>query len=214
MVQKCLQRGFALVFTTSTVVLCHYFTSSNGFVNGFVQCGSTLFGLVFPHFFKFLFDQIGISNALRVLAGLSTIMIASSFVFKPTLDLPKKSFNLTIWKNNNYLVWIIASAIALLGHFVPYVHIVAYTEEILPGKSGETLLTCIALSNGVGKMMFGKITDRPKANPITLQQFAFLSVGAITMLIRTAPYFGEYAYASLIVFSLLFGLFDPTPNTY
>ena len=106
------------------------------------------------------------------------------------------------------MIWAIAAPIALLGYFVPYVHIVAYVEDILPNENGETLLTCIAITAGIGKLIFGWVADRPKVNPICLQQFSFVFIGGCTMLLTTAPCFGNYSYTSLIVFSLVMGLFD------
>ena len=148
----------------------------------------------------------------------------ASLTFKPTLEIYENStdketndangdccssiVNIENWKNRKYVIWTIAAPIALLGYFVPYVHIVAYVEDILPGESGEALLTCIAITAGIGKIIFGLVADRPNVNPICLQQFSFVFIGCCTMLLTTARYFGSYSYASLIVFALVMGLFD------
>ena len=216
--------GSSLVYTPSVVIIGHYYTENNGLVSGFVTAASSLSTLVVPHVLKFLFDKIGIPATFRILSGIVAILIPASLTFIPTVDPNKelvsvetnntikgscsKLINTNIWKNESYLVWIIALGFVLFGHYVPYVHIVAYTEAILPEQSGETLLTFIAISNIVGRLLFGKMADRPGVNPFRLQQFAFLSVGICTMLFTVAPYFGDFSYASLIVVSLLFGLFD------
>ena len=143
----------------------------------------------------------------------------ASLTFKPVFEVRKEEqdtsksclasiFNFDNWKNRKYIIWTIAAPIALLGYFVPYVHIVAYVEDILPSNSGETLLTCIAITAGIGKLIFGLVADRPNVNPICLQQFSFVFIGCCTMLLTTAPYFGDHSYTSLIVFSLVMGLFD------
>ena len=148
----------------------------------------------------------------------------ASLTFKPTFDVSEDSqnketdekdseccsrvVNIENWKNRKYVIWTIAAPIALLGYFVPYVHIVAYVEDILPGESGEALLTSIAITAGIGKIIFGLIADRPNINPICLQQFSFVFIGCCTMLLTTARFFGSYSYASLIVFALVMGLFD------
>ena len=120
-----------------------------------------------------------------------------------------KLVNVENWKNTKYVIWTIAAPIAFFGYFVPYVHIVAYVRDILPDSSGgESLMTCIAVTAGVGKIVFGWVADRPNVNPICLQQISYVFLGVTTMLYATAPYFGEYAYASLIAFSLVMGLFD------
>ena len=143
----------------------------------------------------------------------------ASLTFKPIFEARKEEqddskgcaasiLNFDNWKNRKYIIWTIAAPIALLGYFVPYVHIVAYVEDILPNNSGETLLTCIAITAGIGKLIFGLVADRPNVNPICLQQFSFVFIGCCTMLLTTAPYFGDHSYTSLIVFSLVMGLFD------
>ena len=54
--------GFSLVFTPSIFILGHYFKRYHGVVNGFVTIGSALFGVVLPHVFKLLFQEVGVST--------------------------------------------------------------------------------------------------------------------------------------------------------
>lgn len=75
-------------------------------------------------------------------------------------------------------------------------------------KNGEALLTCIAITSFVGRLIFGYISDLPKVNRILLQQISFLSIGICTMLMAAAPFFHGFNFGSLILFSLIFGLFD------
>ena len=83
-------------------------------------------------------------------------------------------------------------------------------EDILPEKSGGALLTCIAITSLVGRLIFGYISDLPivRVNRILLQQVSFLSIGICTMLMAAAPFFHGFNFESLILFSLIFGLFD------
>ena len=81
-------------------------------------------------------------------------------------------------------------------------------EDILPEKNGGALLTCIAITSLVGRLIFGYISDLPKVNRILLQQISFLSIGICTMLMAAAPFFHGFNFESLILFSLIFGLFD------
>ena len=83
-------------------------------------------------------------------------------------------------------------------------------EDILPEKNGGSLLTCIAITSLVGRLIFGCISDLPIVNRrrILLQQVSFLSIGICTMLMAAAPFFHGFNFESLILFSLIFGLFD------
>ena len=139
-----------------------------------------------------------------------------SLSFKPLLDTTKGTklhrlqsvINIENWKNKSYLIWLIGAPMAMFGYFVPFVHLVAYVRDILPESNGEGLLTCIGITAGIGKILLGIIADHPKVNPVFLQQFSFVAIGIITMLLTTAPHFGDYAYTSLIIFSLVLGAFD------
>ena len=77
--------GSSLVYTPSVVILGHYFKRYHGVVNGFVTIGSALFGVVLPHVFKLLFQEVGVStknfkNLFRNLIG-NVVQLHFSAVF-------------------------------------------------------------------------------------------------------------------------------------
>lgn len=119
--------------------------------------------------------------------------------------------NFENWKNKKYIIWALAVPSALFGYFVPYVHIVAYVkslESVMGEKSGEVLVTCIAATSGLGRLLFGRIADHSRVNRIFLQQISFISIGACTMLLTLTPYLLSGAYPAMIIISLIMGLFD------
>ena len=48
---------------------------------------------------------------------------------------------------------------------------------MLPNENGGILLTCIAATSGIGRMIFGKVADLPNVNRILLQQISFGNTG-------------------------------------
>ena len=115
------------------------------------------------------------------------------------------------WKNRKYVIWALAVPSALFGYFVPYFHIVSYVKsikDVIGDVSGEFLVTCIAASSGLGRIIFGKIADHSRVNPIFLQQISFICIGVCTMLLTSAQYLSSGAYPLLIILTLIFGLFD------
>jgi hypothetical protein len=66
---------------------------------------------------------------------------------------------------------------------------VQYVKDLMPEHSGGTLVTCIAITSGIGRIIFGKVADHPNVNGIALQQLSFISIGICTMLLTAAPYF-------------------------
>ena len=74
-----------------------------------------------------------------------------------------------------FVIWAVCLPAALFGYFVPFVHLVEFAENLELGKSQATsLLACIAITSGVGKLFFGKLSDltffTKKGNRIYLQQ--------------------------------------------
>ncbi len=81
-------------------------------------------------------------------------------------------------------------------------------KDILPDHSGSTLVTCIGVTSGLGRLIFGKVADTPCVNRIFLQQISFILIGIVTMLLTAAPNFGDSAFGYMIALSLIMGLFD------
>jgi MCP family monocarboxylic acid transporter-like MFS transporter 10 len=66
---------------------------------------------------------------------------------------------------------------------------VQYVKDLMPDHNGGTLVTCIAITSGIGRIVFGKVADHPNVNGIALQQLSFISIGICTMLLTAAPFF-------------------------
>ncbi|KAJ0002963.1 hypothetical protein NQD34_008112 [Periophthalmus magnuspinnatus] len=77
-----------------------------------------------------------------------------------TLTRIRKYFNLRVFHIVTYRVWAFGVATAVLGYFVPYVHLMKFVKEQFKGTDKEwVLLVCIGASSGVGRLLFGKIGD-------------------------------------------------------
>ena len=92
--------------------------------------------------------EIGLSWTMRLLAAMLAVLMLGSLTWIPKFQARhteldhylrenklsictrmslwmKKFLNVRIWKNKGYLVWAIASPVAFLGYFVPFVHLVS-----------------------------------------------------------------------------------------
>jgi MCP family monocarboxylic acid transporter-like MFS transporter 10 len=74
---------------------------------------------------------------------------------------------------------------------------VQYVKDLLPEQNGGTLVTCIAITSGIGRIVFGKVADMPNVNGIVLQQISFISIGICTMLLTAAPFFTVSCFSKL-----------------
>ena len=180
--------------------------------------------------FIFFISNAKIPWTFGILTALVSLLMVASLCFKSILVKEEKQENkddspknmgegctnfwsqivyFDNWKNKKYVIWALAVPSAVFGYFVPYFHLVSYVENFVKGDySGEVLVTCIAASSGLGRIIFGKVADHSKVNPIFLQQISFICIGVCTIMLTLAQFLSTGAYPLLIILSLLFGLFD------
>ncbi|CAL4238343.1 unnamed protein product, partial [Meganyctiphanes norvegica] len=216
--------GSSLAYTPSLVILGHYFKRWIGIVNGLVTAGSSLFTIVLPFILPSLLD-ISLELTFQVLSGMTALLMVCSLIFNPLIpslspakkvdedgntsikncrDFWGQIINFEIWKNRRYVLWAFAIPSSLFGYFVPYTHLVTFTKEVLGEETNtQILIQCIGATSGVGRIIFGFISDRPWVNRIVLQQISFISIGCFTMLLVVANNFPIF-----IVIALFIGLFD------
>lgn len=122
-----------------------------------------------------------------------------------TLNRVRKYFNLRVFHIITYRVWAFGVATAVLGYFVPYVHLMNFVKEQFVGTDKEwVLLVCIGASSGVGRLTFGKIGDLiPGLKKIYMQVVSFIALGLMSMLIPQC-----FVFEALIVVCVFLGLCD------
>ncbi|XP_057706076.1 monocarboxylate transporter 8 [Corythoichthys intestinalis] len=117
----------------------------------------------------------------------------------------RKYFNLRVFRILTYRVWAFGVATAVLGYFVPYVHLMNFVDEQFKGTKKEwVLLVCIGASSGVGRLTFGKVGDLiPGLKKIYMQVVSFIALGLMSILIPQCSLFEE-----LVVVCVFLGLCD------
>uniref|UniRef100_A0A3B3ZTW0 Monocarboxylate transporter 10 n=1 Tax=Periophthalmus magnuspinnatus TaxID=409849 RepID=A0A3B3ZTW0_9GOBI len=122
-----------------------------------------------------------------------------------TLTRIRKYFNLRVFHIVTYRVWAFGVATAVLGYFVPYVHLMKFVKEQFKGTDKEwVLLVCIGASSGVGRLLFGKIGDLISGlKKIYMQVVSFIVLGLMSMLIPQC-----FVFEALIVVCVFLGLCD------
>ncbi|CAD5115824.1 DgyrCDS4764 [Dimorphilus gyrociliatus] len=221
--------GSSLVYTSSLVILGHYFKKYLGVVNGIVACGSAIFTIILPFIVSPLLKNIGLKGTLRVLTVQFGILVFCSVIWKPRfqqkhteldtylhssstsvrervggcLKFVRKFLNIDIWKCKGYLVWALSIPVAFVGYFIPLVHLVKHTSDVFPDNNGSLLVTCLGITSGVGRLLFGKLADMNGVNRVRMQQISFFVFGIVTIAIPFARVFWQ-----LIIISLIMGLCD------
>ncbi|XP_014668222.1 PREDICTED: monocarboxylate transporter 10-like [Priapulus caudatus] len=226
--------GCSLAYTPSLVILGHYFKRRLGLVNGLVTAGSAVFTIVYPLLLKPALEKAGLSLSFKILSGFLGVMCLSSLVFRPRLHHPQHTvqeyvasitsivdlrkrrgiksciggvLNYRIWKNWNYVFWVIGVHVAFYGYFVPFAHLPNHVNDVLPGYNGGVLIMCLGGGHRwFGRIVFGKIADMPRINRVRLQQLSILVIGIMSILM--SPTLGTKSFWVLVVIVLIMGIFD------
>ncbi|XP_052390769.1 monocarboxylate transporter 10 [Carassius gibelio] len=210
--------GCSFAYQPSLVILGHYFKRRLGLVNGIVTAGSSVFTITLPYMLTGLLKSVGLAYTLRVMSIFMFLLMLAGLTYKPLLPKPvsssksgsrcpslKRVFNVHIWRSLGYRIWAFGIPAALYGYYVPYVHLMKHVEERFGADTNkEFLLTCIGITSGVGRLIFGRVADYvPGVNKVFLQVSSFLVIGLMSMMIPLCHVFG-----GLIAVCLLMGLFD------
>ncbi|XP_069748885.1 monocarboxylate transporter 8-like isoform X2 [Narcine bancroftii] len=216
--------GSSFAFQPSLVILGHYFQRHLGLANGVMTAGSSVFSITLPLFLKKVGDVLGLAHTLQILSAFMFIQILLSFVYKPRLVLPaaeegkttttkclmcfhqyRRYLNLRVFRNITYRVWAFGVTAAVLGYFVPYVHLMNHVKkEFGETEKNWTLLVCIGASSGVARLAFGKIGDCiPGPKKIYLQVASFWVLGIMSIVIPLCNVF-----EGLIAVCIFLGLCD------
>ncbi|XP_064829344.1 monocarboxylate transporter 8-like [Oncorhynchus masou masou] len=117
----------------------------------------------------------------------------------------RKAFNVKVFHIVTYRVWAFGVSTAVLGYFVPYIHLMNFVKEQFKEPQKEwILLVCIGASSGVGRLLFGKVGDLiPGAKKIWMQSVSFMVLGLMSMMIPQCTVF-----EGLIVVCVFLGLCD------
>ncbi|KAF7253403.1 Monocarboxylate transporter 10, partial [Varanus komodoensis] len=211
--------GCSFAYQPSLVILAHYFKKRLGLVNGIVTAGSSLFTVTLPFLLNALIASVGLYNTFRVLCIFVFILFLAGFTYKPLISNANRSegkgkfkcppaktiFDFSIFKVMGYRIWTLGIGTALFGYFIPYVHLLNHVKERIGENVPEvTLLLCLGITSGVGRLVFGRIADYiPGTKKVYLQVISFCFIGLLSMMIPLCHSFG-----GLIAVCLFMGLFD------
>lgn len=194
--------GGAFSYTPTIAILGHYFKRNLGVVSGFVTAGSSISTVILPKVLTWLLKEYGLEGTFLVLGISSAGVILCSLSYKP-IQLPpqppkrkpgqssmslmrmhlRSLVHVDNFKRKRYIIWALSMPVALLGYFVPYVHMPNYVQKTYPDCDKNLPIMCIGLTSGLGRLFFGYIADFKWVNRIFLQQASFVLMGLFTIAI-------------------------------
>ncbi|XP_052218944.1 monocarboxylate transporter 12-like isoform X2 [Dreissena polymorpha] len=116
----------------------------------------------------------------------------------------RELFDYEMFKSVKFLLFLVSLFFYGLGYYVPYVYLpdMAMRMGISEFRS-SWLLSAVGITNTVGRVVFGYISDRKSVNRLLLYNVSLIICGLFT---AVAPLMG--AYWSLMVYSAMFGVFS------
>ncbi|KAL3848224.1 hypothetical protein ACJMK2_019097 [Sinanodonta woodiana] len=124
-------------------------------------------------------------------------------VSKPLYLTLKQTFDFSLLKDVIFLMFVISNFFTSLGFNMPFIYLPDRAiDEGISEDDAKWLVSAVGISNTVGRVLFGYISDKPKVNRLALYNSALLICGVATALSPLC-----FNYALLIVYSCVFGLF-------
>ena len=125
--------GSSMCYFSTFLMVGTYFDRRKSLANGITTAGSAVGALVMGPTINLLLERVGWRNTMRIIGGVACAMVLAALTYRPPPverevnfeQKKKKIIDISVWKNNGFVVWSLALAIFNLGYFVPYVYLVS-----------------------------------------------------------------------------------------
>ncbi|XP_030637052.1 monocarboxylate transporter 8 isoform X2 [Chanos chanos] len=138
--------------------------------------------------------------------NLVDISVPSNDMVEDRLAQSRNYCSFGVFRVPTYRVWAFALAFAVLGYFVPYVHLMGFVEEQFLSTSVPdwVVLVSIGASSGMGRLFFGHIVDMVAGvRKMYLQAVSLVVLGLASILMPQCAVF-----EGLVAVCVLMGLCD------
>ncbi|XP_001370517.1 monocarboxylate transporter 13 [Monodelphis domestica] len=182
--------GWALTFTPTLACLSRYFSRRRSLATGLALTGIGLSSFAFAPFFQWLITYYAWRGALLLVAALSLHLLACGALLRPLRLAEDPSVGgpmaqlTSLLHHGPFLRYTTALTLVNAGYFIPYVHLVAHTQDLgwdpLPSAF---LLSLVAVADLLGRVFSGWLGDicpGPVARQLAL--WSFLTGMALALL--------------------------------
>ncbi|MBW9145999.1 OFA family MFS transporter [Clostridium sp. CM027] len=208
--------GVGIAYGAPMTVVAKWFPEKKGLVVGIVLIGFGLSPLITAPLARNLIESYGITKAFLILGvSFGVIIPLLSYPFRYPSDVESKSLETTastkihmngtntakMIKSKNfkglYVNFMIGSMIGLM--------LIGMTSNVgvelikLSPKTVALLMIVFAVFNGIGRPIFGLITDKYSSKTAMLISYALIIIAALLMLVANE--------GSLVLFSIAFSIF-------
>lgn len=222
--------GFGLMYLSAYVMIGHYFEKRRALATGLTSCGSGVGTFVFAPLSMSLIDTYGWKGAMMVISGFVLNGLVIGAVFRPIHkaervvkvdkdseqgaarskeeealeSTPKtvKILDLGLLRNPSFMIFCASSFLCLIGFFVPFMYLPDFARRHgISKENGAFLLSVIGITNTIGRVICGYVSDKAWMDPLKLYNAALIIGGAATFCCTWLN-----NYISLVIYAALFGL--------
>ena len=195
--------GLGLMYAPAVVTVGQYFTRRLNLATGICVCGSGAGTFLFAPIASGLISSYGWRGSNRVMAAFCLLCSLLGLIMAPNTrrrhvrdleDKPRKLIDLTILRDVPFLLYIISNiptvmAVYCLYYYLPPVNtiicFVVVNIHMVTLQLGESrglssdqasyLISVIGITNTLGRVLSGWISDIPRVSPLVVNLFALLS---------------------------------------
>lgn len=206
--------GQSMLLAGSMAILPHYFSKKLSFVNGIANAGASVLVVVLPVISREFLNNYGLKETFWFLAGLNVLAAVLSMTYISKLPLAnnesivkrlKKSFGVKVFKHLNYNIWLLGTFIGFFGYFIPIVNIDHHSIKTFPEFEPVIVNVVFSTAAGVAALIFGKLGDYTKFNPVHYHTGVWFVYGVVQISIPFATNFYIFC-VQLVILGALDGI--------
>ncbi|MCG8485295.1 MAG: OFA family MFS transporter, partial [Clostridia bacterium] len=205
--------GVGIVYGIPLAVVANWYSEKKGMMVGLVLIGFGLSPFLTAPFARYLIEIFGVMSAFKILGlifGLIIVLASYPFMYpsetespvlskinKNTIDVSTSEMVSTGNFKGLYINFLIGTTIGLM--------LIGMTSNVgiemikLPEKTVTLLMSIFAIFNGVGRPIFGWLTDKLTHKKAMLISFGLITVGAILMILAKD--------GNIVLYSIAFSIF-------
>ncbi|XP_014553315.1 hypothetical protein COCVIDRAFT_29436 [Bipolaris victoriae FI3] len=225
--------GMATFFVSSSQVASTWFPKRRGLAVGYVACGASVAGVIYPTMLRYLIDAVGFNDAVRYVATLTSVTCIFSFIFcTPDPDhehhTPQTWCNIRTWvdmeafRNKSWCWFTAGIAFMFFGFYPVFFNLEEWasvrgfgTRErvrspIAPKNPTDQplqtfwLLVIVNGASTVGRMLLAHFSD--KIGAVNMHIGSQLTASLLTLLLWTLAGSETAALAFCVVFGVFSGM--------
>ncbi|XP_048582394.1 monocarboxylate transporter 14-like [Nematostella vectensis] len=206
--------GTSLCFCSGLGIIPMYFEKHQALAYSLGQLGAPVGTLTLTPLLQYLFNKLGFSLTMVAIAGFHIIVVISGLTYRPVPEVPrrdgeaevraKKGFDVSVFKNRKFVMWLVCLATVFPALLIPYVHLVRLAEDKgISEFQSAFLLYFISVTSAICRPIVGHVSDRWPNRRLQFLQFAFFFFSTANFLAPLAT-----SFAALAVYACAFGVFE------